>query len=83
MTFEEKMAIASKIMRENDKRNEDRINKEIDECKMAYKIEDVEGNVFVFAGIESGFPSYRCTGGSTHIFDLCGFKVLEQYIKIV
>lgn len=83
MTFEEKMAIASKMMRENSKRNEEKINKEIDECKMAYKIEDVEGNVFVFACMENGFPVYRCNGGSKHIFHLNGFKVLEQYIKIV
>ena len=82
MTFEEKIAIASKMMRENDKRNEERINKEIYECKMAYKIQDSEGNVFVFAGLENGFPSYRCAGGRKHIFQLTGFKVLEQYIQI-
>lgn len=66
----------------NEKEIENRINKEIDTCKMAYKIKDYEDNVFVFGGIENGFPWYRGIGGSKHIFDLTGYKVLEKYCKL-
>jgi len=65
-----------------DKEIEERINNEIDACKMAYKIQDNEGNRFVFGGIENGFPWYRTRGGSKHIFDLNGYEVLEQYCKL-
>lgn len=54
----EGMTLAERI-KENDKRIEERINREIDSCEMAYKIKDREGNQFVFAGIENGFPVYR------------------------
>ena len=66
----------------NDKGIEARINKEIDSCNMAYKIEDKEGNQFVFSGIENGHPWYRGGGGSKHVFDLTGYKVIEKYIKL-
>lgn len=61
---------------------EKRINTEIDSHNMAYKIQDREGNQFVFGGIENGFPWYRCRGGSKHIFDLVGFTVIEKHIKL-
>jgi hypothetical protein len=79
-----KMTIAERIARiaENDKRVEERINKEIDSCKMAYKIKDSEGNTFCFGGIENGFPWYRGIGGSKHIFKLNGYEVVEKYIKL-
>lgn len=57
-----------------------RINAEIDKCKMAYKIQDCEGNRFVFAGIENGFPWFRTLGGCKHIFDLTGYTVIEKHI---
>lgn len=75
------MTLAERI-KENDKRIEERINREIDSCEMAYKIKDREGNQFVFAGIENGFPVYRGIGGSTHIFDLIGYEVLEKYCSL-
>ena len=65
-----------------DKEIESRINKEIDSCGMAYKVEDREGNIFVFGGIENSFPWYRGRGGSKHIFDLTGYKVIEKYCKL-
>ena len=73
------MTTAERI-KENEKRNEARINGEIDKSKMAYKIKDIEGNVFCFKGIENGFPVYRTHGGSKHIFDLTGYEVIEQHI---
>ena len=75
------MTLAERI-RENEKENEKRINKEIDSCGMAYKIKDREGNQFVFAGLENGFPVYRCRGGKTHIFDLVGYEVIEKYCSL-
>lgn len=75
MTTAERIAI-------NEKRIEERINKEIDSCKMAYKIKDTEGNTFVFARIENGFPVFRTIGGSTHIFNLNGYEIVEKYIKM-
>ena len=59
-----------------------RINKEIDDCKMAYKIQDTEGNIFVFGGIENGFPLYRGNGGSKHIHDLQGYVTIEKYLEV-
>ena len=78
------MTTSERISRiaENDKSTEERINKEIDSCKMAYKIKDFEGNTFCFGGIESGFPIYRGIGGSKHIFDLAGYEIIEQHIKM-
>lgn len=73
----------AEMFRENDKRVEERINKEIDKCGMAYKIKDSEGNQFVFAGLaRGGFPLYRGYGGQTHIFDLTGYKVVEKYCRL-
>ncbi|MBU3173312.1 hypothetical protein [Clostridium estertheticum] len=34
-----------------------------------YKIKDVEGNMFVYAYHENGYPVYRTRGGSKHIFE--------------
>lgn len=70
------------MYKNNDKEIEVRINKEIDKCGMAYKVMDREGNTFVFAGIENGFPLYRGRGGSKHIFDLQGLEVIEKYIEL-
>ena len=70
------------MYKNNDKEIETRINKEIDECKMAYKIKDTEGNIFCFGGIENGCPWYRGIGGSKHIFNLTGYEVIEQHIKL-
>lgn len=70
------------MCKNNDREIENRINKEIDKCKMAYKLEDNDGNTFVFGGIENGHPWYRCRGGSKHIFELTGYKILEKYLRI-
>ena len=70
------------MFRENDKRIEKRINKEIDMCGMAYKIKDKEGNQFVFAGLENGFPLYSGKRGQKHIFDLIGYEVIEKYCTL-
>lgn len=67
------------MFRENDKRIEEKINKSIDACGMAYKIKDKDGNQFVFAGLENGFPLYRWKRGQKHIFDLIGYEVIEKY----
>lgn len=76
------MILADRI-KENDKRIEERINKEIDNCGMAYKIKDNEGNQFVFSGLASGrFPLYRGKGGQTHIFDLTGYEVIERHCSL-
>ena len=66
----------------NDKEIEERINREIDKCGLAYKLKDKDGNIFVFAGLENGFPVYRTNGGRTHIFDLTGYEVIEKYFKL-
>lgn len=71
------------IIKENDKKIEERINKEIDRCGMAYKIKDSEGNIFVFAGLVSGgFPLYRGNRGQKHIFDLIGYEVIEKHCSL-
>lgn len=71
------------VIKENDKRTEERINKEIDRCGMAYKIKDNEGNQFVFAGLaRGGFPLYRGKGGQTHIFNLTGYEIIEKYCSL-
>ena len=76
------MTLAENI-KENDRRIEERINKEIDSCGMAYKIKDREGNQFVFAGFASGgFPVYRGNRGQKHIFDLIGYEVIEKYCSL-
>jgi len=78
------MTIAERIAKiaENDKKIEERINSEIDKCKMAYKIKDTEENVFVFSKIENDAPLYRGIGGSKHIFDMNGFEIIEKHIKM-
>ena len=76
------MTLAESI-KENDRRLDERINKEIDSCGMAYKIKDSEGNQFVFAGLaRGGFPLYRGKGGQKHIFDLIGYEVMEKYCSL-
>ena len=76
------MTLAESI-KENDRRIEERINKEIDKCGMAYKIKDRAGNQFVFAGLVSGgFPLYRGNRGQKHIFDLIGYEVIEKYCSL-
>ena len=66
----------------NGKEIETKINKEISNCKMAYEIMDEDGNTFFFSGLENGFPSYRTMGGSKHIFDLQGYKVIQKFCKL-
>lgn len=56
------------------------INKQIDKCGMAYKVKDRKGNVFVFSHIENGIAVYRGDRGLSHIFDMAGLEVLEQYL---
>lgn len=64
-----------------DKEIESRINREIDSFKIAYKIMDSEGNVFVYAGYENGIPMYRTNRGRKHIDSLHGYEVVEKYFK--
>lgn len=71
------------MYKNNDREVENRINKEIDSVNMAYKIEDREGNRFVFGGIENNIAWYRASGGAKHIDDLQGYKVIEKYCKLV
>lgn len=69
-------------MNERDEQNRKETNSLIDEYKMAYKIKDSEGNVFVWAGVASGgFPLYRVGGELTHRFDLAGMTVIQQYAQ--
>jgi hypothetical protein len=70
------------MYKNNDKEIEERINKEIDKCKMAYKIQDIEGNTFVFGGIENGCAWYRGIGGSKHIDSLIGYRVMQQHCEL-
>lgn len=67
---------------EIDKRIERKINKEIDKYNMAYRIEDKDGNQFIFDKIENDCPLYRSVGGSTHIFSLTGYKVIQKYCSL-
>ena len=55
-----------------------RINAELDREGMAYRLRDREGNEFVYAGLESGFPVYRGQRGSKHIFDTDGYEIVEE-----
>ena len=76
------MTIAD-VIKENNKKVEERINREIDSCGMAYKIKDSEGNQFVFAVLaRGGFPLYRGAGGQKHIFALTGYEVVEKYCSL-
>jgi len=50
--------------------------------KVPYKIQDSEGNIFVFACYENGFPVYRTRGGCKHIFEseLQYYTVLQKEV---
>ena len=73
------MTIAD-VIRENDKRVEERINREIDRCGMAYKIKDSKGNEFVFVELIRGvIPLYIGKGGRKHIFNLIDYEIIEKY----
>jgi hypothetical protein len=61
--------------------NVKRVNKEIDKCKMAYKVMDKEGNLFVFSTIENGHPLYKGDRGCKHIFQLDGLAVVQKYME--
>lgn len=61
--------------------NVDRINCEIINHNAAYKIQDRDGNIFVYSRIENGYPVYRTNRGCKHIFSLNGFKVLEKQLQ--
>jgi len=64
---------------ERDEQNRIETNKLIDKFNMAYKIEDLEGNIFVWAGLSSGLPVYRTCSGQTHIFNLNGMKIIQKH----
>ncbi len=76
-----KMSIEEAVKRINERDEQRRIetNKLIDKFQIAYKLEDSDGNTFCFGGIESGFPWYRGRGGSKHIFNICGYTVIQKY----
>lgn len=65
---------------ERQRKNIEAINNQIDSVKMAYKIKDSEGNTFVFARTENGFPVYRTSGGSKVINDLTGYSIIEKHL---
>ena len=76
------MTLAESI-KENDRRIEERINKEIHSCGMAYKIKDSKGNVFVFVELIRGvIPLYIGKGGRKHIFNLIGYEIIEKYCSL-
>jgi len=56
-----------------------KINKELNDAKIAYKVEDAAGNTFVYAGLENGLPIYRGSGGRKHIFGMTGLTIIQQY----
>jgi len=70
------------MYKNNDKEIEARINGEIDRFEIAYKIQDEEGNVFVYAGYENNIPIYRTEGGRKHISELTGYQILNKYISL-
>lgn len=65
----------------HDKEIEDRINEELESCEMPYKLKDSNGNAFTYRYMENGFPVYRGKGGSCHILDAQGYKVVQQNYK--
>ncbi len=75
------MTNLQELIKKNEIENQNRTNSEIDNSGMAYKIKDTEGNIFVFAGMENGFPTYRTGGGMKHIFQLDGYEIIEKYIR--
>lgn len=78
---ENKMTNLQELIRKNEIENQNRTNSEIDNSGMAYKIKDIEENIFVFGGIENGHPWYRGQGGQKHIFQLDGYEIIEKYIR--
>jgi hypothetical protein len=62
-----------------DKARVEQVNQELEFSKMAYKVKDSDGNIFVYAGLENGFPTYRGQGGSKCVFDMTGLTVIQQY----
>ena len=68
-------------IRLNEINNFKRINSELSKTNMAYKIKDTEGNEFVFAGLENGFPVYITIGGQKIINELNGYEIIESQIK--
>ena len=68
-------------IRLNEINNFKRINSELSKANMAYKIKDTEGNEFVFAGLENGFPVYITIGGQKIINELNGYEIIESQIK--
>ena len=75
------MTTQERIQSINQRSEENRIrrNSEIDKFKIAYKVKDTEGNVFVYGGIESGFPFFRGNRGSKHISNLKGYEIIQKY----
>ena len=60
----------------------ERVNAELNKHNLAYRIEDVDGNQFCYGGEASGgLPLYNGSSGSKHIFDLVGYKVLQQWAE--
>lgn len=53
------------------------INTELKRYNMAYKIQDKDGNIFVYGGLDNEIPWYRGISGSKHIFSMDGYEVLE------
>lgn len=65
---------------ENDAKRIERINNELDSVKMAYRVKDTEDNTFTYQGLATGgFPLYRCAGGTTHLFNMNGLTIIQQY----
>jgi hypothetical protein len=69
----------AKMRSQRDRDRITRINRDLDAKKMAYKVSDSDGNIFVYAGCENGFPVYRGIGGRTHMFGMNGLTVIQQY----
>jgi hypothetical protein len=78
LTKEERTELSKKSERDN----MEKINNEIDNHNIAYKVKDQSGNEFVYAGLESGFPVFRTQGGMKHIFDIDKYEVIEKYLSI-
>lgn len=69
-----------KMIEKNEAENRIRVNNEIDKAGMAYKLKDEEGNEFVYAGMENGYPIYRTASGQKHIFQIDGYEIVEKYL---
>lgn len=68
------------LIKANEERNIKRINTELENAGMAYKIKDAEENEFVYAGLENGLTIYRTNSGQKVINELNGYKVIELQI---